>query len=68
MELAVNLTIRPFYARERMPVTSEWQVEWAPEPVWKLPRKEKFFPLPEFEPRTIHPIAKSINVTPAHVL
>lgn len=68
MELAVNLMLRPFNAQERMQVTSEWQVAWAPESVWKLPRKEKFLSLPEFEPRTVHPVAKSLNVTPAHVL
>ena len=68
MELAVNLMLRPFYARERMPCTSEWQVGLAPESVWKIPRKETFFPLPEFEPRTAHPVAKSISVTPAHNL
>jgi hypothetical protein len=68
MDLTVNLMLRPFYARERMTVTSEWQVGWVPGPVWKLLRGEKFLSLPEFEPRTVHPVAKSINVTPARVL
>jgi len=29
----------PFYARERLSASSEWQVGLAREPVWKLPRK-----------------------------
>ena len=38
----VNFTSRPLYPRERTTVTNEWEAGCAPEPVWKVWRRQPF--------------------------
>jgi hypothetical protein len=53
----VNFMDQPLYPRERMPVPIEEGAVWAPESVWTFWKREHFSPLPEFESRTVQPVA-----------
>jgi hypothetical protein len=60
MERTIRCMLRPLY-REKCP---RYRRLWAPEPVWTLWRIEKYFPLPEIEPRLLdRPIRSLITTT-----
>jgi hypothetical protein len=48
-------TLRPerFTARGKIPVSIEWEAEFAPEPIWIFWKRGKPLPLPEFEARIV---------------
>jgi len=41
----------------KTPVSTEWDLGWAPEPVWAFWRTEIFLPLSGREPRIVQPVA-----------
>lgn len=47
-----------FNPRAKTPVLTEYMTGWAPDPLWTFSENRKSFPLPEFEPRTVQPVAR----------
>jgi hypothetical protein len=43
-----NITPRPFYPRERIPVPIQYDARYAPAPVWTFRRAQKFLPVEIF--------------------
>ena len=53
----VNNPPRPLYPRDGTPVPIERAAGWAPGPVRTSEKSKYLLPLPEFEPRTVQPMA-----------